>query len=247
VELIGIMGAVDPLVAFLPGFAQRADAWASVADQVAQKYRSLPIDFSTWTFDGRLREIADRVDDGDVVVGYSMGGRLALKAALRRPGKFGALVLVGTSAGIEDAQARAERRTADEELAEWIETHSIEEFEERWAAQPVFASQPPELVRAQREGRLSHEPTRLAQLLRSAGQGMFEPVWHDLESIDCPVLAIAGELDTKYADASYRIAERVKHGRARLIPDAGHAPQLERPGEFAGVLLDFLDENFAKR
>jgi 2-succinyl-6-hydroxy-2,4-cyclohexadiene-1-carboxylate synthase len=238
---------VDPLVTFLPGFAQRGDAWASVADRVAQKYRSLLIDFSTWTFDGRLREIADRVDDGDVVVGYSMGGRLALKAALRRPGKFGALVLVGTSAGIEDPDARAERREEDEALADWIEHHSIEEFAERWEAQPVFASQPPELVSAQREGRLSHKPERLAQLLRSAGQGMFEPVWHDLESIDCPVLAVAGELDTKYADASYRIAERVKHGRARLIPDAGHAPQLERPGEFANVLLDFLDEHFAKR
>jgi 2-succinyl-6-hydroxy-2,4-cyclohexadiene-1-carboxylate synthase len=236
---------VNPLVAFLPGFAQRADAWASVADRVGQKYRSLPIDFSTSTFDGRLREIADRVDDGDVVVGYSMGGRLALKAALRRPGKFGGLVLVGTSAGIEDAEARAERRTADDELADWIERHSIEEFAERWERQPVFASQPPELVSAQRAGRLSHDPARLAQLLRSAGQGMFEPVWHELESIDCPVLAVAGELDTRYADASYRIAERVKHGRARLIPQAGHAPQLERPGEFATVLLDFLDEHFA--
>jgi 2-succinyl-6-hydroxy-2,4-cyclohexadiene-1-carboxylate synthase len=238
---------VDPLVTFLPGFAQRGDAWASVADQVAQKYRSLPIDFSTWTFDGRLREIADRVDDGDVVVGYSMGGRLALKAALRRPAKFGALVLVGTSAGIEDPGARAERRTVDEELADWIERHTIQEFAERWEAQPVFASQPPELVRAQRDGRLSHKPARLAQLLRSAGQGMFEPVWGQLERIDCPVLAVAGELDEKYADASYRIAERVKHGRARLIPGAGHAPQLERPGEFANVLLDFLDEHFSKR
>jgi 2-succinyl-6-hydroxy-2,4-cyclohexadiene-1-carboxylate synthase len=236
---------MNPLVALLPGFAQRADAWASVAEQVGQKYRSLAVDFSTWTFDGRLREIADRVDDGDVVVGYSMGGRLALKAALRRPGKFGAVVLVGTSAGIEDEEARAERRDADEELAKWIEEHTIEEFAERWETQPVFASQPPELVSAQRPGRLAHEPAQLARLLRSAGQGMFEPVWHELEKIDCPVLAVAGELDTKYADASFRIAERVKHGRARLISDAGHAPQLERPDEFSAVLLDFLDEHFA--
>jgi 2-succinyl-6-hydroxy-2,4-cyclohexadiene-1-carboxylate synthase len=236
---------MNPLVAFLPGFAQRADAWSSVAERVGQKYRSLALDFSTWTFDGRLREIADRLDDGDVAVGYSMGGRLALKAALRRPGKFGALVLVGTSAGIEDERARAERRAADEELADWIEEHSIEDFAARWERQPVFASQPPELVRAQRPGRLAHEPAQLARLLRSAGQGMFEPVWHELERIDSPVLAVAGELDTRYADASYRIAERVKHGRARLITGAGHAPQLERPDEFAAVLLDFLDEHFS--
>ena len=238
---------MDPLVAFLPGFAQRGDAWAEVAERVGQKYRSIAVDFASWTFDGRLREIADRVDDGDVVVGYSMGGRLALQAALRRPGKFGALVLVGTSAGIEDGSARAERRVADEVLAEWIETHSIEEFVERWESQPVFATQGRALVDAQRPGRLSHEPARLAQLLRSAGQGMFEPVWHELERIDSPVLAIAGELDTNYADAAFRIAERVKHGRARLVVDAGHAPQLERPDEFSALLLEFLDEHFGKR
>lgn len=238
---------MNPLVAFLPGFAQRGDAWASVADRVAQKYRSLAIDFSTWTFDGRLREIAERVDDGDALVGYSMGGRLALRAALRRPAKFGAIVLVGTSAGIEDPAAREERRRADERLADWIERHTIEEFAERWESQPVFATQPPDLVSAQRPGRLSHEPARLAQLLRSAGQGMFEPVWHELGRIDCPVLAVAGERDTAYADAAFRIAERVKHGRARLIADAGHAPQLERPDEFSGVLLDFLDEHFGER
>jgi 2-succinyl-6-hydroxy-2,4-cyclohexadiene-1-carboxylate synthase len=234
------------LVAFLPGFAQRGDAWDPVAEQVAQKYRSIAIDFASWTFDGRLREIADRVGDGDVLVGYSMGGRLALKAALRRPGKFGALVLVGTSAGIEDYAARAERRLADEALAEWIESHSIEEFAARWEAQPVFATQHPELVDAQRPGRLSHEPDRLAQLLRSAGQGMFEPMWHELERIDSPVLAIAGELDTGYADAAFRIAERVKHGRARLVGGAGHAPQLERPDQFSALLLEFLDEHFGE-
>jgi 2-succinyl-6-hydroxy-2,4-cyclohexadiene-1-carboxylate synthase len=238
---------VDPLVAFLPGFAQRGDAWTSVAERVGQKYRSVAIDFSTWTFDGRLREIAERVDDGDVVVGYSMGGRLALAAALRRPPKFGALVLVGTSAGIEDAAAREERRRSDDELADWLEHHTIEEFAERWESQPVFATQPPELVTAQRPGRLSHDPARLAQLLRSAGQGMFDPVWDELERIDCPVLAIAGERDERYADASFRIAERVKHGRARLVPGAGHAPQLEKPGEFAALLLEFLDEHFGER
>jgi 2-succinyl-6-hydroxy-2,4-cyclohexadiene-1-carboxylate synthase len=243
VRLIGIIEPVDPLVAFLPGFAQRGDAWGPVSERVAQRYRSVSVDFGSWSFDQRLSEIASRVDDGDAVVGYSMGGRLALRAALRRPGRFGALVLVGATPGIEDEGERETRKRADEELADWIEQHSIAEFADRWEAQPVFASQPPELVEAQRAGRLSHDPRKLAQLLRSGGQGTFEPVWDQLEQIDCPVLAVAGELDTKYADAAYRIAERVKHGRARLVAGAGHAPQLERPTEFADLLLDFLDEH----
>jgi 2-succinyl-6-hydroxy-2,4-cyclohexadiene-1-carboxylate synthase len=234
---------MDPLVAFLPGFAQRGDAWVSVAERVAQRYRSVCLDFRSWTFDARLSELAARVDDGDALVGYSMGGRLALAAALRRPPRFGAIVLVGTSAGIEDRAERLARRREDEELADWIEAHTIEEFAERWEAQPVFASQSSELKAAQRPGRLSHEPEKLAQLLRSAGQGTFEPVWHELERIDCPVLAVAGELDTRYADAAYRVAERVKRGRARLVAGAGHAPQLERPAEFAELVLDFLDEH----
>lgn len=234
---------MDPLVAFLPGFAQRGAAWEPVAQRVAERYRSVCVDFGSWSFDGRLYELASRVDDGDVVVGYSMGGRLALRAALRRPTRFGAIVLVGTAAGIEDETQRLARKRADEELADWIEAHTIEEFAERWESQPVFASQPPELVEAQRPGRLSHEPAKLAQLLRSAGQGAFEPVWHRLEEIDCPVLAIAGELDTRYADAAFRIAERVKQGRARLVQGAGHAPQLERPAETAELLLDFLDQH----
>src|SRR3954452_16021525 len=128
VRLIGIIEAVDPLVAFLPGFAQRGDAWQPVAERVAQSYRSVCVDFGSFAFDQRLSEIASRVDDGDVLVGYSMGGRLALRAALRRPPKFGALVLVGASPGIEDAGERLARKRADEELADWIEQHSIEDF-----------------------------------------------------------------------------------------------------------------------
>src|SRR3954454_18846780 len=159
---------------------QRGEAWAPVAARLAERYRCTCLDLRTWTFEERVEEILAAVAPGDAVVGYSMGGRLALHAALREPGLLGALVLVGVSAGIEDRVEREDRRRSDESLAEWMERRSIEEGVGRWARNPVLETQPAELREWQRRGRLSHDPRRLAELLRSAGQGALEPVWDRL-------------------------------------------------------------------
>ena len=222
---------------------QRAGAWAAVSERVSERYPSVCVDFHTHTFDERLREIAAAAPPGSVPVGYSMGGRLALHAALRSPGRFAALGMLGASAGIADPAARQERRRSDDELAAWIEQQPIERVVERWENQPVFAGQPPELVSAQRAGRLSHEPSELASLLRTAGQGACPPVWDLLPELDCPLLALAGEQDDHYAEAARRLAELVPEGRCALVAGAGHAPQLEVPETTARLLLEFLDEH----
>lgn len=214
-----------------------------MARSLAQRYRVRSLDFDTWTFAERLAEIHAATASGDVLVGYSMGGRLALHAALAEPRRFAAIVLVGVSAGIVDPREREERRRSDESLAEWMERRSIEEVVERWERQPVFATQPDALRAAQRAGRLSHDPKRLAALLRSAGQGALEPVWDRLAELSCPVLLTAGEHDRRYATAARRMAQRLPRARVRLIPDAGHAPQLEAPQEFVALIAEFLDEN----
>jgi 2-succinyl-6-hydroxy-2,4-cyclohexadiene-1-carboxylate synthase len=232
-----------PTVTFVPGFMQRGEAWEPVAGRLAGSYRSACLDFGTWTFEERIAELLDATEPGDAVVGYSMGGRLALHAALREPERFGALVLVGVTAGIEDPVEREERRRSDESLAEWMERRSIEQVVERWEQQPVFATQSPELRERQRPGRLSHDPEKLAELLRSAGQGASPAVWERLAALRCPVLLTAGEQDRRYATAARRMVEQIPSARVRLVPDAGHAPQLEAPDEFAALLREFLDEH----
>ena len=212
---------------FVPGFMQRAAAWSPVAEVVRERYRSVCLDPDTWTFEERLAEIAAAATPGSALVGYSLGGRLALHTALR----------------IEDPAERAERRGSDEELAAWMEERAIEEVVTRWESQPVFATQPLELVAAQRPGRLSHDPRLLARLLRSAGQGALEPVWHRIAELDLPLLAVAGGGDERYARAARRVAELAPRGRAALVHGAGHAPQLERPREVAALLLEFLDQH----
>ena len=226
----------------MPGFMQRGDAWRPVAERVETSYRSVCLDHRTSTFSGRVEEVLEAVTPGSVAVGYSMGGRLALHAALRRPHALGGLVLVGASAGIEDEVAREERRSADHRLAEWMEGRSIEEIVEAWEGLSVFATQSRELREALRPGRLSHAPSELASLLRTAGQGALRPVWDRLGGLACPALLVAGEADDDYVQAAYRMAEALPHGSARLVTGAGHAPQLERPDAFATLLERFVAE-----
>ena len=209
---------------------QRGDAWAAVANRLGERYPSVLL--------GRADEPPPR---GAVPVGYSMGGRIVLHAALAEPDRWPALVLVGVGAGVDDPEAR---RAQDEGLAAWIERSRIEDVVARWESQPVFATQSKELVDAQRPGRLSHDPADLADVLRRFGQGVMPPVWERLPQLDLPVLLLAGALDGKYVEAGERMASLLPNGTFAAIPGAGHAPQLEDPDAVAAALREFLDERF---
>ena len=201
------------------------------------------MEFDTPTLEAGLDAIAG-AGRGGVVVGYSMGGRLALRAVLREPRVYRALVLVGATPGIEDEQRRRSRRAADDELADWMECASIHAIVDHWENQPVFATQSLDVVERQRRGRLSHQPARLAAMLRATGQGALPPVWNQLGRLVLPLLAVAGERDDRYAQIAQRMAREVPIGQAALVPGAGHAAHLEQPDEFSDLLLDFLDEHF---
>jgi 2-succinyl-6-hydroxy-2,4-cyclohexadiene-1-carboxylate synthase len=229
------------MVLFIPGFMQRGDAWRPVAELLPERYPSALLDHGEHTLDGRLREIAAAAEEGAVLVGYSLGGRLALRAVLRDPGRYAGLVTVGATAGLDDPSLRSVRAEADDRLAAWIEAAPIEDVVSIWERQPLFADQPEALIEEQRPGRLSHDPAGLAMLLRTAGQGVLEPVWHELLMLDLPVLAIAGARDEGYVAAAQRIADVAPHGRAEIVEDAGHAVHLQRPERVAELIEGFLN------
>jgi len=222
---------------------QHGDTWAPVMSRVRRRWPTTTVEFDTPTLEAGLDAIAG-AGRGGVVVGYSMGGRLALRAVLREPRAYRALVLVGATPGIEDEQRRRSRRAADDELADWMERAPIHAIVDHWENQPVFATQSLDVVERQRRGRLSHQPARLAAMLRATGQGVLPPVWNQLGRLVLPVLAVAGERDDRYAQIAQRMAREVPIGQAALVPGAGHAAHLEQPDEFSDLLLDFLDEHF---
>jgi 2-succinyl-6-hydroxy-2,4-cyclohexadiene-1-carboxylate synthase len=228
-------------VLFVPGFMQRGSAWAPVAELLPERYPSVLLDHDEHTFEGRLAEVAAAGEDA-VLCGYSLGGRLAIHAVLRDPGRYLALVTVGASAGIDEPGARAARRETDERLAAWMETATIEDIVAIWERQPLFADQSDALVERQRAGRLSHDPRGLATLLRTAGQGTLNPVWYELGRLEVPWLAVTGARDERHTRAARRIAREAPRARAEVVPDAGHAAHLQQREVVADLIMRFLDE-----
>ena len=171
-------------------------------------------------------------------VGYSMGGRIALHVALGHRDVVEGLVLVSTTAGIEDAEEREARRASDEALAARIESIGADEFLDEWLAQPMFAGVPP----AGREGRVA-DAGALAASLRLAGTGTQEPLWDRLPEIDVPALVIAGAQDTKYVALAERLAGELPRAEVAVIPNAGHAVHLERPDAFVAVLRAWMEKH----
>src|SRR6266496_5912034 len=172
-------------------------------------------------------------------VGYSLGGRLCLRLALDRPDLVRALGLIGASPGLDGPAERAARRASDEALAAELERVGLERFLDRWLAQPLLATLPPE--RAGRADRLANTTQGLAASLRQHGPGAQEPLWDRLAGLRPPVLLVAGAGDAKFAALAQRMAAAIaSSARVALVPGAGHAAHLERPEEVAALVGAFL-------
>src|SRR3954454_15231241 len=134
-------------VVLLHGFAGTRHAWDLVADRLhPERYRPLALDLRGHraaraarpiTFKAIAADVAAAAPERFVLCGYSLGGRVALHVALASPQRVSRLVLLASTAGIEDPGLRAERRAADERLAADTERGTIEEFAERWMRQPL--------------------------------------------------------------------------------------------------------------
>ena len=171
-----------------------------------------------------------------MLVGYSMGGRIALYAALALPAIVERLVLIGASPGLADAAERERRRRDDEALADRIEAIGVTAFAEEWGAQPLFAGQDPRVAAAAHADRLRNTPDGLAAALRGLGTGVMTPLWGRLGELAMPVTLVAGERDAKFREIAERMAAALPAARLEVVPGAGHAVQLERPQAVAAAI-----------
>jgi 2-succinyl-6-hydroxy-2,4-cyclohexadiene-1-carboxylate synthase len=239
------LGKGGPLVA-VHGFTQTHRSWLPVGERLAPGNHLTLVDSPGHGGSSAIRadmwhgaELLAEAGGRGGYIGYSMGARLCLHLALRRPDLVTSLVLIGVHPGIVDPDERSRRRAADDALARRIEAHGVAAFVDWWLRQPLFATLTP--AAAGREDRLTNTVDGLASSLRLAGTGSQEPLWDRLAELAMPVLLITGSVDTKFA-ALGREAARAIGGNAHtvLIPGAGHACHLERPDEFCAQVVDFL-------
>lgn len=192
-----------------------------------------------WTAAGQLGESCGR----GCYIAYSLGGRIVLHLALSAPGLVERLVLVSTTAGIEDSDERAAREKADEALAERLESggdEGVSQFLDEWLAGPLFARLGE--AAAGKAARMGNTAAGLAASLRRHGTGRQEPLWERLGELAMPVIVVAGEADSRYAEAGARMAEAIGENAAFvLVPGAGHSVLLERPEAMARLVADFVD------
>ena len=230
------------------GFTQTARSWstfASCLQELLPGAETIAIDLpghgtAPPPHDSDLWESAHRlVDAGGAAtyVGYSMGGRVSLHAAIAHPERVRSLVLIGATAGIDDLDERLARRAADELLADHIEVVGIDTFIDEWLGTALFAGLTEQT--ALRDDRLRNTADGLAASLRATGTGTQEPLWERLGEITVPVLVLAGEHDTKFRAIGERMAGLLSASTYEVIAGAGHSVHLEQPEATAAAVADW--------
>ena len=241
-----MLSAVPETVVLLHGFAGTGRLWDPVVARLdGERYRPLAPDLrghgaaaarQPVTFDAIAEDVLGLVPHPFTLCGYSMGGRLALHTALAAPGRIARLVLVATTAGIEDAAERGARRATDGELAAWTEQHTIEAFADRWTAQPLFAGTPPAAAAAWRADILDNDSMALAAALRGIGTGAMTPLWDRLGELAMPAKVLAGSRDAKFLRLGERLAAALPRGELVVVEGAGHGIPREDPSVVASAI-----------
>jgi 2-succinyl-6-hydroxy-2,4-cyclohexadiene-1-carboxylate synthase len=253
---VSVEGGRGRRLVLLHGFTQGPGSWDQLVAGLEGSYEIVRVTLpghgpagsasaqARLPFEAAAGAVADAVADvagpePATWMGYSLGGRLALRVALDRPELVDSLALLGATAGIEEADARAARVEVDERLAAGLERKGVEQFIDGWLAQALFSrlSRSDAGVEERRLGTVEG----LASALRLLGTGAQEPVWNRLGEISMPVLLIAGEHDSKFAALAFRMAAGIgENAGISFVPGAGHAAHLERPQSVATILNRFL-------
>ncbi len=254
---IDIIGHGEPLL-LLHGFTGSLETWRFLWP-MQKKYQLIMVDiighgstesphnaerYTMLEAAKDIREILEKLSIQKThVLGYSMGGRLALSFACLFPEFVQSLILESASPGLRTETARQERRIQDAKLADKIVEKGISAFVDDWENIPLFDSQKKmsqEKQKAVRIERLANTELGLCNSLLGMGTGDQPSWWNQLENLSMPILLLTGELDNKFCDIARSMQSLMKDCEWQIINDAGHAIHVEDEEKFGKIVSEFL-------
>jgi 2-succinyl-6-hydroxy-2,4-cyclohexadiene-1-carboxylate synthase len=241
----------------LHGFLGSGEDWSGIAKQLLANYCIYALDLpghgltrhservqeilAHYTMEVASHTVLECLEAMNIeqiyLVGYSMGGRLALYLTLCYPTLFRRAVILSATAGLKTEEERAERVKHDEAIAKRLEMEASEDFLRFWYEQPLFAPfrEHPSFVRVVKQ-RLFTESANAAKALRGMGTGVQPPVWDVLGSNRVPIVFAAGERDAKFVALAQEMHVATPFSTLAILPNAGHVVHHEAAMEVASLL-----------
>ena len=244
-------------IVYLHGFAGSADGFAHIAPHLNREVFAIdllghsgtdsPENPNRYILDEQLKDLRSIFESlalkHFVLLGYSMGGRLAMRYALQNRNQISALILESSSTGIKDPAERKDRIKRDNQLASRI-LHNKNEFFAAWNRLPLFSSPddaPKEPKNRLNKIQLEQNPVGLANNLIGFGAGTLMPV--SAKELDVPVMVITGGLDHKYTEMWKTECLSIKSAKHIVIEGAGHRVHLDRPVAYIQHINNSLESD----
>lgn len=245
----------EKTVVFLHGFTGSTRTWDEVIEQLPSTHRLITIDLvghgktdapkllRYYSMQEQI-EILEaffewkKIEQFDLV-GYSMGGRVALAYAMTYPQRVHTLLLENASPGLKTIEEREQRIQLDHLLADRIEQRGMIDFVDYWQDIPLFQTQKLLSIEKQRqirEERLNQKPMGLANSLRGMGTGQQKSYWSELSKYEKNVVLLNGELDSKFIIIAEQMKVLFPNCKQIIVPKVGHAIHVENPQSFATIV-----------
>jgi 2-succinyl-6-hydroxy-2,4-cyclohexadiene-1-carboxylate synthase len=241
-------------VVLLHGFTGSTKSWNEVINLLPTNIRIIAIDLTghgsssadigpkRFRMQEQVKDIKTLFDHLNLLnftlIGYSMGGRIALAYACTYPHQVTKLLLESASAGIENRDERLMRIKTDERLAKMIENEGLSSFIDFWEEIPLFQSQKQLSKQKKKSERMEQDPVGMASSLRGIGTGTQPSYWSQLSQLTFPVVCITGEFDDKFKKIAVRMSSMIKNVQHIEVLGTGHAIHVENPVQFATIIME---------
>ncbi|XP_026381047.1 protein PHYLLO, chloroplastic-like isoform X1 [Papaver somniferum] len=261
------------VLVFLHGFLGTSGDWISIMKPFSSTARCISIDLpghggskvhnhgnnkanqdsliSTEVISNLLSKLIHKLTNTRVVIiGYSMGARIALQMALRCNNQINGAVIISGSPGIKDDERRRSRRAQDDAKARFLTEHGLQFFLETWYTGALWKSlrDHPNFKQII-SSRMQHDDVHsLATSLSDLSTGRQPSLWEELKHCKKPLLFVVGEKDKKFK----KIAQEMCHEISLIpdnnsketpqmveVPDCGHAVHLENPLPLISAISQF--------